>query len=95
MLTIKVTNGSKKSIEVGNYEEVLTYGKDGVKAVAVQDEGIEAIDGKVLPGRSRTGTYGWIVAKKDRKEAQLEFEWDADNDDCCEDPALFAGPLSA
>ena len=92
VLTIRVTNGTKKRVTVGDYEQIMTYGKTGDEAAEVQDDGIQSIDGTVLPGKSRTGTYGWLVAKKDRKDVQLEFEWASDSD---HEKALFAGPLKA
>ena len=79
VLTMRVTNGTKKRVTVGDYEQIMTYGKTGDEAAEVQDDGIQSIDGTVLPGKSRTGTYGWVVAKKDRKDVQLEFEWASDS----------------
>lgn len=88
VLQIRVTNGSKAPIEVDAASGTMTYGPDGQEASIVSDAGITSMSGKVLPGKAKTGTYGYAVPKRYLGDTQLEFIFDYDHGS-----VIFTGPL--
>lgn len=54
----------------------MTYGPDGETVSTIYDTGIDSMSGKVLPGKAKTGTYGFAVPSKHHDDVQLEFSFD-------------------
>jgi len=90
VLTMKVTNGSSKEIEVTGSSASMTYGSKRKQATEAFELDFESMQGKIAPGKSKTGSYGFVVPVKERDDAQMEFTWDFYSD---HKPALFTGPL--
>ena len=88
VLSIRVTNGTDKKLDVAVASGTMTYGPDGDEAPAVFDEGVDGMSGNVLPGKAKTGTYGFAVPTKYLGDATLEFTADFEHD-----PAIFSGTL--
>jgi len=88
VLSIRVTNGSKAAVQVDAASGTMTYGPDGDEASTVFDTGINGMSGKVLPGKAKTGTYGFAVPAKYQGDAVLEFSFDFDHGS-----AIFTGSI--
>lgn len=88
ILSIRVTNGSAKKVDVSVANGTMTYGPDGDEAPFVSDTGVDSMSGTVLPGRAKTGKYAWAVPTKYLSDATLEFTVDFDHD-----AAIFTGSL--
>ena len=88
ILYIRVTNGSGKKISLDAPLSNMTYGPDGEKAASVHDRGIDSIGGSLMPGRAKTGTYGFAVPRSYHSLVWLEFGFDSDHD-----IAVINGPL--
>lgn len=87
-LSVRVKNGSGATIDVNLASAQMVYGPDGDEAVSVFDEGIDAMEGKVLPGKSKTGEYGFAVPSKYMSDVQMEFSFDFEHE-----PAIFTGSI--
>lgn len=92
VVTMKVTNGSEKDVEVTGSSASMTYGAKGKQATEAFELDFESMQGKIAPGKSKTGSYGFVVPEKDRDDAQLQFTWDFYSE---HKPALFTGDLQA
>jgi hypothetical protein len=88
VLSIRVTNGSNQPVQVDAASGTMTYGPDGDEASTAFDSGIDGMQGKVLPGRAKTGTYGYAVPAKYLGDVQLEFAFDFDHA-----PVVFRGSI--
>jgi hypothetical protein len=89
VLSIRVKNGSAATLDT--YPTgTMTYGPDGEEAPAVFDTGIEAAEGKILPGKAKTGTYGFVIPEKYLDDVTLEFSWDVS---AGYESAIFSGSL--
>ena len=80
-VTIRVTNGSAKNIELGMLPTV-SFGPDGEEASQVLGTGAAgALNGKLVKGKAKSETFGFIVPKKWAKDVQVEitpsFEYDS------------------
>ena len=90
VITMKVTNGSSKEVEVTGSSASMTYGSKRKLATEAFELDFESMQGTIAPGKSKSGSYGFVVPVKERGDAQLEFTWDFYSD---HKPALFTGEL--
>lgn len=90
VITMKVTNGSSKEVEVTGSSANMTYGPKRKEATEAFELDFESMQGKIAPGKSKSGSYGFAIPEKDRDDAQMEFTWDFYSD---HKPALFTGEL--
>ncbi len=90
VLTMKVTNGSSKDIEVTGSSANLTYGAKRKVADEAFELNFESMQGAIAPGKSKSGSYGFVIPEDERGDAQMEFTWDFYSD---HKPALFTGEL--
>jgi len=88
ILYIRVTNSSGKKLSLDAPSSTIYYSPDGEKAASVHDRGIESMAGSLLPGRAKTGTYGFAVPRSFHSQVWLEFTFDSDHD-----LAVLGGPL--
>ena len=90
VVTLKVTNGSSQDIEVTGSSANMTYGSKRKQATEAFELDFESMQGKIAPGKSKSGSYGFVVPVKERGDVQMEFTWDFYSD---HKPALFTGKL--
>lgn len=88
VLTIRVKNGTHDRLDLFG-SATVTYGPDGEEAPSVYDDGIEPFDGTVLPGKARTGTWGFVIPKKHLDDVTLEVDFDF-----AHESAIFSGSLN-
>ena len=87
--TVRVRNGSKTTIDT--YQSLkLTYGPDGEDAMSpyLASKNETEISGKLLPGKSKSGTDAFVIPVKYQKDPVLEVNVDFEHE-----AALFTGPL--
>lgn len=90
-LTVRVKNGTKKTIDAYS-SAVMSYGPDGESAESpyLSDRpDDEDISGKILPGRSKTGSDTFVIPIKHQNDPVLEFSFDGDHE-----AAIFTGPVN-
>lgn len=88
LLSVRVKNGSKKTVQlVGS--GTVSYGPDGEEASTAYTSATEGMDGKLIPGKSKTGKYGYVVPAKYRSDVTFEFSPDFEHES-----AVFTGSLS-
>jgi hypothetical protein len=90
VITLKVTNGSSKEVEVTGSSASMTYGSNRKQATEAFELDFESMQGKIAPGKSKSGSYGFVVPRKERGNVQMEFTWDFYS---IHKPALFTGEL--
>ena len=90
VVTLKVTNGSSQEIEVTGSSASMTYGSKRKQATEAFELDFESMQGTIAPGKSKSGSYGFVVPVKERGDVQMEFTWDFYSD---HKPALFTGEL--
>jgi hypothetical protein len=90
LLTVRVTNNSTALLDVDGATGLLTYGQDGVEAGPVFDakNHTEDMSGKLVPRRSKTGIYGYIVPTGELGSVQFEFTPAFNHE-----PAIFTGSI--
>lgn len=88
LLKVRIRNGSKAKVDlVGS--GAVTFGPDGDAAPAVFDgDSGQPVTGSVLPGKAKTGSYGFAVPSKYLGDATLEFTADFKHP-----AAVFSGSL--
>ena len=78
--TIRVRNGSKKTVELSGSPSV-SYGPDGDGAETVYlDANSDDLSGKLLPGKSRSGTWGFAIPANHQGDVVLEVAPDYEHD---------------
>jgi hypothetical protein len=86
--TVRVKNGSKLTVKL-SASATVTYGPDGVEAeksyLLDDDSGLE---GKLLPGRSRSAAAVYLIPPKYYGDVVMEFTPDLDHDS-----AVFSGSI--
>ena len=90
VVTLKVTNGSNTEVEVTGSSASMTYGPKRKLATEAFELGFESMQGTIAPGKSKSGSYGFVVPVKERGDVQMEFTWDFYS---VHKPALFTGEL--
>lgn len=90
LLTVRVTNNSTTLLDVDGATGLLTYGQDGVEAGPVFDakNHTEDMTGKLVPRRSKTGIYGYLVPTGELGSVQFEFTPAFNHE-----PAIFTGSI--
>jgi hypothetical protein len=88
ILSVRVTNGTNSRIQVDGATAQMTYGPDGEAASLVYQSGIESMSGNLLPGKAKTGTYGFAVPTKYLSDVTMEFSTDFEHED-----AIFVGSI--
>ena len=63
-------DGSEKEVEVTGSSASMTYGTKRKQATEAFELDFESMQGKIAPGKSKTGSYGFVVPEKDRDDAQ-------------------------
>ena len=58
-------------------------------AAPVHDKRIESMAGSLLPGRAKTGTYGFAVPRSYHSQVWLDLDFDSDHD-----TTVFGGRLA-
>ena len=88
--TITITNGSKQSLNAQQVFVNTSYGKNGeeAKMLFLNDQG--DISGKILPGKSKTGHWGYLIPEAAWGDVVVEV-WVGDNFE--RDPVVFAGSI--
>jgi len=85
-MTVRIKNGSAKTQELS---APATYGPDGTEAVkSYLLDADSGIDGKLIPGKSRSGDAVYLIPKKYRGDVVMEFTPDYDHGS-----AVFAGSV--
>jgi hypothetical protein len=90
-LTVKVTNNSKKVVDLDSLTVGLKAGADGLEADSVFDSarGIGGgLAGSVAPGRSASGVYGFSVLPANLNTITVEVTPSFDHE-----PSLFEGSV--
>jgi hypothetical protein len=87
--TVRVKNGSKTTIDT--YQSMtVTYGPDGDEAVSpyLASANETDISGKLLPGKSKTGSDSFVIPTKFQGDPVLEVNVDAEHE-----AAVFTGSV--
>lgn len=90
VFTVKVTNNSSDAIDLASLANA-SYGTEGemAESALVICDCEEADAGKVLPGRSRTGTYAYIIPEQFRSDVIFDYTPNFDRE-----PAIFTGAVA-
>lgn len=88
IFTIKVTNSSSDPFDASGVDANVSYGPDGKPAECCMDGADDYISGTVLPGRSKTGTFGVKLPRSGRGDVVVEVTTDYDYE-----PAIFQGSI--
>ena len=91
VLSVRVTNKSGKTISVDGANGNLVYGPDGDQAEQIYDTNTDPMQGRIVSGKAKTGTYGYAIPKQHLDEVQLEFSWDGNVE---HDAAIFIGSVA-
>ena len=88
LFEVRVKNGSSEKVELIGTAAV-SYGADGHQAPQVYSDSEVLMDGTILPGKAKTGAFGFGVPPKSAKDVVLEF-----TPDFVHDAAIFSGPIA-
>jgi hypothetical protein len=89
VFTVRVRNGSPSIVDLSSSETVV-YGPDGKEAefTNVPAGSGGGLNGKLLPGRSRTEVFAYLIPDKYQDDVVMEYSADLEHDS-----ALFAGSV--
>ncbi|MGO1972472.1 MAG: DUF4352 domain-containing protein [Propionibacteriaceae bacterium] len=87
LFDVRVKNGSSENVDVIG-TAVVSYGADGHQAPQVYSEADIVLDGTILPGKAKTGKFGFGVPSESADDVVLEFA-----PDFLHDAAIFSGPI--
>jgi hypothetical protein len=74
--TIKVTNGTEDPLDGYDFDVEASYGKDGVQADCCLDAMTDdSFSGKILPGRTKTATWGFEVPSRGLSDVVIEISY--------------------
>lgn len=88
LMTIEIKNNTTKTLVAAGADTLSL--PNGNVAKSVVDSSTSALGGKIAPGTTRTGKYGYVVPQGQTSKVTLEFYWDNDSD---HDAATFTGDL--
>lgn len=91
VFTIKITNGTKDTLEASDASVQASYGKDGNQAECCVSGDMSVDDyfsGKILPGRSKAATFSFKIPREGLSDVVVEVSPNYD-----EDPAIFQGAV--
>ncbi len=88
IFTVRARNGTKDVVEL--YESMtLYYGADGTEAETIYLDKAEGdLQGKLLPGKARTGKEVFLIPAKERGDVTLEVTVSSDHES-----AVFTGNI--
>lgn len=89
VLTVSVTNNSKKDVDTSRVVAAVTYGNDPIRtARPVYTEETRDLTGTVKPGASQTATYAFAITDDGLADVTLTLDIDGRHGQ-----AVFAGSL--
>lgn len=86
-LTMRVRNGSKVTIQLLG-SATVTYGPDGTEAVLSSLLDTDSMDGKLIPGKSRSAAAVYLIPPKYYGDVVMEFSPDLEHSS-----AVFSGSI--
>jgi hypothetical protein len=90
IFTIKITNKTQDRLDAGGASVDVTYGPNGEQADTeccdLDYDG--SFTGKILPGRSKSATFAYVIPTKHRNDVVVEVyaDWESG-------PAIFQGSV--
>lgn len=82
IITVKITNGSAQRIDLLT-EALVSYGPDGEGAIETylsEDTEARAPDGVLLPNRSKSGFFVFLIPERYQDNVVVELTPDLDHD---------------
>jgi hypothetical protein len=88
VFTTKLTNTGQDPYDTVDFDLNVSYGKDGKSAECCMTGTDDYLEGSILPGRSKSATFGFVVPKSGRSDVLVEatVSWE-------ESPAIFQGAV--
>ena len=91
IFTVKVTNGTNERFDATGVSVTASYGPDGENAECCMSNTDDMINGKILPGQAKSGTFGFDIPSSGYTNVQLEVTPDYSEFD--QEPAIFQGSI--
>lgn len=88
LFDVRVKNGSSEQVDLIGMAGV-SYGADGHQAPEVYSDSDIMLDGTILPGKAKTGAFGFGVPPESAEDVVLEF-----TPDFLHDAAIFSGSIT-
>lgn len=88
LFDVRVKNGSSEQVDVIGTAGV-SYGADGHQAPEVYTDSDIMLNGTILPGKAKTGAFGFGVPPESAEDVVLEF-----TPDFLHDAAIFSGSIT-